>query len=67
MPSLLSADTKRMLQYLKATAEFRLHFNGKGNDGVVGFTDTDWASNSADRKSQGGHVFLTCHDGGAIS
>jgi hypothetical protein len=68
---------KRVLQYLKATADFRLHFNGNGNVngngngngnyGVVGFTDSDWASDSTDRKSQGGHVFLTCHDGGAIS
>jgi len=60
---------KRVLQYLKATADFQLHFNGNDNDnyGVVGFTDSDLASNSTDRKSQGGHVFLTCHDGGAIS
>jgi len=58
---------KRVLQYLKATADFRLHFNGNGNYGVVGFTDSDCASDSTDRKSQGGHVFLTCHDGGAIS
>jgi len=62
---------KRVLQYLKATVDFRLHFNGNGssndNYGVVGFTDSDWASDSTDRKSQGGHVFLTCHDGGAIS
>jgi hypothetical protein len=62
---------KRVLQYLKATADFRLHFNGNGNGngnyGVVGFTDSDWASDSTDRKSQGGYVFLTCHDGGAIS
>jgi hypothetical protein len=64
---------KRVLQYLKATADFRLHFNGNGNGngngnyGVVGFTDSDWASDSTDRKSQGGHVILTCHDGGAIS
>ena len=62
---------KRVLQYHKTTADFRLHFNGNGNGNgnysVVGFTDSDWASDSTDRKSQGGHVFLTCHDGGAIS
>jgi hypothetical protein len=79
----------RVLHYFKATADFRLHFNGNGsgngngnsnrngngmgnvngngNYGVVGFTDSDWASDSTDRKSQGGHVFLTCYDGGAIS
>jgi hypothetical protein len=64
---------KRVLQYLKATADCRLHFNGNGNSnghgnyGVVGFTDSDWARDNTDRKSQGGNVFLTCHDGGAIS
>ena len=66
---------KRVLQYLKATAYFRLHFNGNGNgngsgngnDDVVGCTDSAWASDSNDRKSRGGHVILTCHDGSAIS
>jgi len=62
---------QRVLQYLKATAHFRLDFNGNcsGNDnyGVVGFTDSNWASDCTDPESHGGHVFLTCHDGGAIS
>jgi hypothetical protein len=50
----------RVLQYLNATAYFRLHFNGNGNgnDGIVGFTDSDWANDSTDRKSQGGHVIV---------
>ena len=64
---------KRALQYLKATAAFRLHFKGNGNGnsngnyGVIGFTHSDWASDNTDHKSQRGHVFLTCHNGGAIS
>jgi len=60
---------KTVLQYLKATAYFRLHFNGNGNgnDDVVGCTDSDWGSDRTDRKSQGGHIILTCHDGSAIS
>jgi len=56
---------KRVPQYLRATADFRLHFNsngnGNGNCGIVGCTDSDSASDTTDRKSQGGH------DGGAIS
>jgi hypothetical protein len=52
---------KSVLQNHKATADFQLHFNsnGSGNDNysIVGFTDSDWASESTDRKSQGGHVF----------
>ena len=58
---------KRVLQYLNATADFQLHFNGNRNNGVIGFTDSDWPSEGTDRKSHGGQVFLTCHDGGAIS
>ena len=65
------AAAKRALLYLKATADFRLHFNGNGNgngnDGVVGCMDFDLASDSTDRKSHGGHIYLMCHDGGAIS
>jgi len=57
---------KRVLQYLTSTADFRLHFNGIdiGNS-LVGYSDSDWANDSADRKSQGGHVFLASN--GAIS
>jgi hypothetical protein len=64
---------KRVFQYLKATANFRLHFNGNGNGSgngnysVVRFTDTDWASDCTDRKFHAGHVSFTCHDGGIIS
>jgi len=61
---------KRVLQYLKSTADFRLHFNGIGigidiGNSLVGYSDSDWANDSADRKSQGGHVFLASN--GAIS
>jgi len=73
---------KRLLQYLKSTANFRLHFNGIGNgidigidigihigidigNSLIGYSDSDWANDGADRKSQGGHVFLTSN--GAIS
>ena len=54
-----TTGAKRVLQYLKCTADFRLHFNGSeiGN-GPVGYSDSDWANDRADRKSQGGDVFL---------
>jgi hypothetical protein len=57
-----------LLLYLNATAYFRLHFNGNrnGNYAMVTFTDSDWANDSTDRKSQGEHVFLICQDGHAI-
>jgi hypothetical protein len=69
---------KRVLQYLKSTADFRLHFagNGIGNgigigigidigNSLVGYLDFDCANDSADRKCQGGRVFLVSN--GAIS
>jgi len=74
---------KRVLQYLKSTADFRLHFNSNGNgigigigisNGIdmiignhhLGYSDCDWANDSADRKSQQGHVLLASN-GEAVS
>ena len=57
---------KRILRYLRKTADHYLHFNGNDSDGeITGYTDSDWANDNADRKSQGGHVFLC--NGGVIS
>jgi len=58
---------KRVHQYLKYTADLRLHFNGIdiGNS-LAGYSDSDRANDSEDRKSQGGHVFLASN-GGAVS
>ena len=72
---------KRVLQYLKSTADFRLDFTGNGigigivigigigmnidiGNSLVGYPDPDWANDSADRESQGGHAFLASN--GAI-
>jgi len=52
---------KRVLQCLKSTANFRLHFSSSSSTGshdqLIGYIDLDWANDSADCKSQGGHVF----------
>jgi len=65
---------KRVLQYVKSTADLRQHFtrNGIGigicidiGNRLVGYSDSDWANDRADRKSQGGHVFLASN--GAVS
>jgi hypothetical protein len=57
---------KRVHQYLKSKADFRLRFTGNGigicidiHNCLVGYSDSDWANGSADHKSQGVHVFLT--------
>jgi len=61
---------KRVLMYLKSAADFRRHFNGNVigidiDNSLVEYSDSDWANDSDDRKSQGGHVFLASN--GAIS
>jgi hypothetical protein len=73
---------QRVLQYLKSTADFRLHITGNGigigiiigigigididiGISLIGYSNSDCANDSADRKSQGGHVFLASN--GAIS
>jgi len=59
---------KRVLQYLKSTADFRLHCSSSStgsNDQLTGYTDSDWANDSADHKSQGGHVFLLSNGAGS--
>jgi len=58
--------TNRVLQYFKSTTDFRLHFSSTGsNDQLTGYMDSDWANDSADRTSQGGHFFLLSN--GAVS
>jgi len=75
-PRHMTAET-RVLQYLKFTADFQLHFNGNGigigigigigtnidividiGNTLVGYSDSNWANDSANHKPQGGHVFL---------
>jgi len=61
---------KWVLQCLKSTADFCLHVNYNGIDinignSLVGYSDSAWANNSANRKSQGGHMFPASN--GAIS
>ena len=54
---------KRVLRYLKHTADAKLVFPGPGrasNSAVlVGYTDSDWAGDKCDRKSQGGYIVQT--------
>jgi len=60
---------KIVLQYLISTANFGLHFRSSSstdsNDQLTGYTDSNWANDSANRKSQGGYIFLLSN--GAVS
>ena len=48
---------QRVLRYFRATADYRLLYRRSTNGRLIGFTDSDWAGDSADRKSQGGYIF----------
>ena len=49
---------KRVLQYLKTTAGFQIHYRRLSNPiTIIGYTDSDWAGNLTNRKSVGGCVF----------
>jgi len=50
---------QRVLRYLKVTKDYRLRYNATGQNTLIGYTDSEWASDSADRKSQGGHIFIS--------
>jgi hypothetical protein len=54
---------KRVLKYLKGTIDMQLTY-GNHTDGLVGYTDTDWASQDH-RHSTSGYLFLI--NGSAIS
>jgi hypothetical protein len=49
---------KRVLRNLKATRDYQLHYDTHDRN-LTGYTDSEWANNSADRKSQGGHTFIS--------
>ena len=48
---------KRILQYIRGTIQFGIHYSTGGKPLLVGFTDSDWTSNPDDRKSTVGYVF----------
>ena len=42
---------KRIIKYVKTTAEFSVWYSKDTNDVLVGYSDADWAGNANDRKS----------------
>lgn len=59
-------ELKRVLKYLKGTANLKLALAKRdhGGDALYGYSDANWAENKSDRKSNSGHVFLV--NGGAV-
>ncbi|KAJ4723526.1 Retrovirus-related Pol polyprotein from transposon TNT 1-94 [Melia azedarach] len=49
---------KRILHYLKGTKKFGLFYSCSDNFELVGYSDSDWAGDTDDRKSTTGFVFF---------
>ncbi len=56
---------KRVLRYLKGTVNLGILYSKAKSDSCIGYTDSDYAGDTGDRKSISGYVFVFC--GGAIS
>ena len=48
---------KRIIKYVKTTAEFGVWYSKNTNDVLAGYSDADWAGNANDRKSTSGGYF----------
>ena len=48
---------KRIIKYVKTTAEFGVWYSKDTSDVLVGYSDTNWAENADDRKSTSGGCF----------
>ena len=49
---------KRILRYLRGTTTYGLNITRSSSFALHGFTDTDWAGSTDDRKSIGGYLFF---------
>lgn len=56
---------KRVLRYLKGTKELFLRLGGNCDEGLIGYSDADWAGDPASRRSTSGSAFF--YRGGLIS
>ena len=48
---------KRIIKYVKTTADFGVWYSKDTNDVLAGYSDVDWAVNADDRKSTSGGCF----------
>lgn len=56
---------KRLLRYLKGTRCYAVQLGGDTKQGLIGYSDSDWAGDIGTRRSTSGFVFL--YAGGVIS
>ena len=51
-------DLKRIIKYVKTTAEFDVWYRKDTNDVLVGYSNANWVGNADDRKSTSRGLFL---------
>lgn len=56
---------KRVMRYIKGTADYGIFYKKQDSEELVAFTDSDYAGDLDDRKSTSGYLFLL--GGGAVS
>ncbi|KAK2578415.1 hypothetical protein KPH14_012187 [Odynerus spinipes] len=49
---------KRVFRYLKGSVDFRLKYKRVSDQKIIGYSDSDWANDTRDRKSITGCIFL---------
>ena len=49
---------KRIIKYVKTTADFGVWYSKDTNDVLTGYSDADWVGNADNRKSTSGGFFL---------
>ncbi|KAK8935837.1 hypothetical protein KSP39_PZI013998 [Platanthera zijinensis] len=52
------AAAKRILRYLQGTKDYGILYQNSQPKSLHGFTDSDWAGDTEDRKSTGGFIFF---------
>ena len=53
-----SREAKRILNFVEGTRTHGIFYKAKYDLDLIGFTDSDWAGDSTDRKSTSGYVFM---------
>jgi len=56
---------RKVLKYLQSTIDYGITFGGKSPEGLIGYSNSDFASDRSDRLSILGNVFML--RGGLIS
>ena len=53
---------KRIIKYVKNTAEFDVWYSKDTSDVIIGYSDADWAGNADDRKRTSGGCFYVSNN-----